>query len=122
MKLPKNVRNDILLILALLLVAGAALLIYRSQREVGGQVSVHINGEKVATYPLSIDAVYELNNGTNTLVIRDGKACISEADCPDKICVNVGWVCYNGQTITCLPNKLTVTVEESSSGIDIVIG
>ena len=36
---------------------------------------------------------------------------LTEADCPDKICVEQGRVRYTGQCITCLPNKLTVTLE-----------
>ena len=36
---------------------------------------------------------------------------MTEADCPDKICIDQGRVRYTGQCITCLPNKLTVTVE-----------
>ena len=46
----------------------------------------------------------------DTLVIESGEAWLSHADCPDSLCVKQGKIHANGQVITCLPNKLTVTV------------
>ena len=48
---------------------------------------------------------------TNTLEIRDGCADMTDADCPDKICVNQKAVSRPGETIVCLPNKVVVEVE-----------
>lgn len=121
-KLPKAVLISALL-LAVLIAASAGLLIYRSLTQIdGAAVTVRINGRQVARYSLEKDGTYVLNGGTNILVIENRTARMSEADCPDKICVNTGRVGFNGQTITCLPNRITVTVEESDSGIDIAAG
>ena len=38
------------------------------------------------------------------------KASIEEANCPDKICVNHRAIHYSGDSVVCLPHKLTVTV------------
>ena len=69
---------------------------------------------------LSDSGRYELNGGTNILVIEDGAAYMLEADCPDHICVSQGKVRYAGQCITCLPNKLTVTVYGTDEGVELV--
>ncbi len=92
-----------------------------SNKEEGDRVRVMINGEKEAEYSLDKDITVSLNGGTNTLIIKDGKARISEADCPDKICVSQGWVSRMGECITCLPNKLVVEVIKTSDTVDLVV-
>ncbi|MCQ2558481.1 MAG: NusG domain II-containing protein [Oscillospiraceae bacterium] len=119
-KLTRSGRNDGILIAVLLVVGIGSVLWWFLSRETGGRVIIRINGQITATYSLNENGEYKLNNGTNLLVIRNGKACMTEADCPDRICVKTGWIQYNGQTITCLPNKVTVAVEEEQSGIDLV--
>lgn len=82
---------------------------------------VRVNGETVATFSLDKNGIYELNNGTNILEIKDGYARIIEADCPDKLCQKTGKIHSSGQCITCLPNKLTVTMEGGESQVDFEI-
>ena len=72
------------------------------------------------TYSLSDDGTYSLNNGSNILVIKEKKAYLIEADCPDKLCVKQGKISKCNQCITCLPNKLTVTIESNNSDVDII--
>ena len=48
---------------------------------------------------------------------------MSEANCPDHICVRQGKIHYTGQVITCLPNRLTVTIEGGEDGgVDLIVG
>ena len=105
----KSVKLDVIIIVALLLVAllwvGASLLF----REVGGYVTVEVDGVLVATYSLAYDGEYAIG-ATNFLVIEDGCAYMQGANCPDKTCVGVGRVKYAGQSIICLPNRVVVTV------------
>ena len=101
-----------LAVLAVLLLAACALLLWlRLGRTPGAWAVVRVEGREVARYSLSQNGTYPLNGGTNVLTIADGAAAMTEADCPDKICIDQGRVRYTGQCITCLPNKLTVTVE-----------
>ena len=69
-----------------------------------------VDGKEVARDSLAKDGEYELNGGTNILRIEGGKAFLTEANCPDHLCVNQGKIDQTGETITCLPNRLTVTV------------
>ena len=82
-----------------------------------------MNGVETERHSLAVDGTFSLNGGTNILVIQDGQAWLSEADCPDLLCVKQGKIHYTGQVITCLPNRLTVTVEGGeSNGVDLVVG
>ncbi len=115
----KMKRADIILIVSLLVVSLIALGILLFNREEGQSVTVEVDGERVATYPLSVDGEYVLNGGTNILVIEGGRAYMKEAECPDKTCVKKGGVKYSGESIVCLPNRVTVTVR-GDGGVDLV--
>lgn len=110
---------DFVLILLLLIIAGVYYLLFNAGAQTGAYAVVRVNGEEVARYSLEQSAVYELNGGTNVLVIEDGICWLCEADCPDKLCVKQGRIYMTGQCITCLPNKLTVTVYSAGDGPDI---
>lgn len=102
--------KEILIVVGILVAALAAWIIMEVTKTEGTQVVVRINGEEVATYPLDVDGQFELNGGTNILCIENGKAFLIDATCPDHLCVKQGAISFNGETITCLPNRLTVTV------------
>lgn len=112
---------DVCLVVALLLISGILYLAMNGGSGDGAVAVVRIKGETVETHPLSESGTYPLNGGTNVLVIENGDAWICEADCPDKRCMQQGKIHYTGQCLTCLPNKLTVTVEGGEDdGIDFV--
>lgn len=113
--------RDLCLVLFFLVLSLVLLFVVRGSQKEGGAVVVAVNGVEVGSYLLSVDGQYSLNGGTNTLVIEKGRAKVVDADCPDKLCVKQGWVQYTGQCITCLPNKLTVTVVGGDTSVDIVI-
>ena len=115
----RSKKLDIIVIVSLLLVSLIAVLVLVLTRKTGESVVVEIDGEYVATYSLATDGTYSLNNGTNVLIIEGGKAYMSEADCPDKTCVKRGGVSYSGESIVCLPNRITVTVK-GNGGVDLV--
>ena len=119
----KKIRNDLILIAALLLLAGILYLALNLGRREGGVVVVRVDGAEVERHSLAVNGTFPLNGGSNILVIEDGKAWLSDANCPDHICVKQGKIHYTGQVITCLPNHLTVTVEGGESdGVDLVVG
>ena len=86
-------------------------------------VNLYVDGAETERHALSQDGTYPLNGGSNILVIAGGQAWLSEANCPDLLCVRQGKVHYTGQSIICLPNRLSVTVEGGESdGVDFVVG
>ena len=100
-----------IIVIALILLFAITLVVFTTlTRSEGAYVEVAIDGNVVATYSLSEDGVYTLNGGTNVLTVKDGVAYMTHSDCPDHTCENTGKVKYVGQTIVCLPNRLSVTV------------
>lgn len=117
----KNYRLDIIIVATILLISVVFLLVMTLSREEGATVVVEIDGATVATYSLFENGEYSLNGGTNVLVIENGKAYLNYSNCPDHTCEKTGKIQYVGQTIVCLPNRLTVTIKgEAEGGVDFV--
>ena len=112
-------KRDFILIGAILAVILVAFAVITLTKQDGAYVVVKVDGEEVATYSLSEDGKYELNGGTNILRIEGGKAYLTDANCPDHLCVNQGKIDQTGETITCLPNRLTVTVVGADDDTDV---
>lgn len=83
-------------------------------------LEVTADGEAYGTYPLSADAVIDVKTreGTNQLVIQDGAACMQKASCRNQICVESGWISRAGQSIICLPNRVTAEIRDRSGRND----
>ena len=113
-------KNDLILIGSILLVIAIIFAVTTLTKEEGAYVVVKVDGKEVGQYSLTVDGEYELNGGTNILRIEGGAAYLTWANCPDHLCVKQGKVSMTGETITCLPNKLTVTVYGADSGVDLV--
>ena len=113
--------RDLCLILAFLVLALAVFLASHLGARAGSWAVVSVDGVETARYSLSVDGTYVLNGGTNTLEILDGRVRMTGADCPNHLCVKQGWVRYSGQSIVCLPNKVTVTVYGADGTYDAVI-
>ena len=118
-------RNDIILAVILLLVSVAGFLLYKSLQTEGDFVVVSVDNVTVARFSLSEDTEYKINgvSGCNTLVIKDGKADITLADCPDGICANHTPVSKVGDAIVCLPHRVVVKIvsgKNSAEEIDMV--
>lgn len=105
-------RHDILFIAVLLFLCAAAALGLYVFREDGDTVTVSIDGQLYAEYPLTEDRVVELisDGGFNRLIIEDGYAYVEEASCPDGICSSHRPISHNGESIICLPNKVVIEI------------
>lgn len=113
-------KRDLILILSLLIISVIILVFVSVLSKDGSYVIIRVNGNEICRYSLYEDGVYELNGGTNILHIENGVAYLENADCPDKLCVRQGKIKKTGQVITCLPNKLTVTVYGQTNDVDII--
>ena len=120
----KMFRADLLLILGLLILGGVLFFAARgAAAPSGGSVVVYVDGEEAERYPLSRNGTFALNGGTNTLVIEDGYAWLSDATCPDQLCVHMGRIHNSTGIIVCLPNRLYVVIEGvDDPGVDVTVG
>ena len=122
----KRMRNDLLLVGGIILAAaigGLCLLLFRGQ---GEAVEVTIDGKLYAEYSLSENRVEEIRSGEeqiNRLIIRDGKAMIEYATCPDGICAAHRPIHREGESIVCLPHRVVIEVkaERAGDGPDAVV-
>jgi len=83
----------------------------------GNKVQIMTDGKEFGVYSLSKDQVIDIN-GTNTLEIKDGKADMISAECPDKLCVHQKAISKSGESIICLPYKIVVRVEGAKEASD----
>lgn len=111
---------DIILITVLLVITLVSYLLYAGSGKQGDTVIVKLNNDIIGKYDLHINGEYELNGGTNKIVIENGKVYMHDANCPDKLCVQQGKISKANQCITCLPNKITVTVDSNNQEVDLV--
>lgn len=107
-------KRDFILVISVLAVAAV---LYAGNRLLFQKpavlVEVTVNGQIVQTLDLSKDTEYTIhsrNNGTNLLVIKDGEASVTEASCPDSLCVHQGRIYKNGEMIVCLPNQVIAQI------------
>ena len=68
--------------------------------------------------------VVETAGGSNTVTVRPGGICVSEADCPDQVCVKRGWLEGGAAPIVCLPHRRVITLlyGGSEDALDAVSG
>lgn len=107
-------KSDFILIAVVLaVVAVLVFVLYGVNNHTGEFVQIEIDGSVVKTMSLQADDEYEIassNGGANKLVISDGYAKMTDANCPDGICKNHKRINRVGESIICLPNKVVVTI------------
>lgn len=111
-------KKDLILGAGIIVIALAMLLVMQLTRgEEGNQIQVTLDGKIYGTYSLSKDQTIEVKDGDfyNRIRIKDGKAYMEEANCPDGYCEEQGKISGHTQTIVCLPHKLVVEVLEADN-------
>ncbi|WP_288885095.1 NusG domain II-containing protein [uncultured Eubacterium sp.] len=96
-------------------VAVALFLFLKFSANDGEQVIVKVDKKEIARYDLNTDREVIIDGkdgGKNTLVIKDGKAYIKDATCPDKLCEHQGKIHMVGQSLICLPNRVIIEITD----------
>ena len=87
-------------------------------------VRIVSDGKVIRTVDLSTarDATFDVIYGdhVNTVEIRDHRIRVLSADCPDKTCVNMGWLTSASMPIVCLPHHLVIEFTDSAGDVDAV--
>lgn len=125
----KNIKlkRDIILILSCVIIAAAAFLVINFVvKKNGSYAVVKVDGKVVKTLQLDKDATYKAEGyqgGYNNIIIESGKVSMTDADCPDELCVKTGWISKTGQSIVCLPHRVVVEIKGDidTDGIDSVV-
>ena len=112
----KTLRNDIILIASLLLVAVISLIFVLSSRtKTSTLAKVYVKNELVLTIDLSKkeEKDYPVNGLNGELVVhtRDGAICVSKSNCPHQDCVKTGYVSTSNHPIICAYNATYIIID-----------
>lgn len=118
-----------LLVVGIILAAAAVASVATFRSRLGDAVAViDQDGVCVRTIDLSqVNEPYsftvEWEDGYNVVEVERGRIRVSEADCPDQVCVRQGWISNSVVPVACLPHKLVIRlVNNSDSVVDGVVG
>lgn len=67
------------------------------------------------TYTFTLEAT---GGGSNTLEVSPGGIAVTQADCPDRICVLQGRITDSLLPITCLPHRLVIELRPTDTSAD----
>lgn len=112
----KKLRNDIILIASLLLVAIISLIVILSTRtKTNLTAKVYVQNDIVETIDLSKkeekDYTVHGLNGDLTIHTRNGEICVSKSNCPHQDCVKMGYVGTSNRPIICAYNAVYIVIE-----------
>ena len=62
------------------------------------------------------------DGGVNRVLVQPGRIRVEEADCPDQICVQQGWLPDGAMPIVCMPHGLSIEIRDAAAHADVVSG
>ena len=101
-------------IIGIILAAGLLVtVLFGTHSQYGSKAVISVDGKTVKTITLTtLSRTYEIDEAEGALIeMKDGAICVYSSDCPDKICVNTGYISKKGERIVCLPKKLIIEIE-----------
>ena len=100
----------------LIIIAVALLFLWFVPKEQGSEAAIYVDGKIYKRIPLEKDSEININSefGENTVLVKNGVVTIVHTDCPDKLCEKEK-VDSSGGSIVCLPNRLSVIIENTKS-------
>ena len=112
----KSLRNDLILIGSLLLVAIISLVVVLSTRTKDRLTAkIYVRDEVVEVIDLSKkeEKTYTVHgiNGDLNIHTRDGAICVANSNCPHQDCVNMGYVSVTNKPIICAYNQVYIVIE-----------
>lgn len=115
-------RTDVIIAFVILVVAlglGATQLVPKKEAA-HVYVSVQIDGKEVKKIPMDADHrgktyTFHSHGGTNKLHIDEEGARMTEADCPDGICLKMAPIKRPGEMIVCLPHRIIAEIKSDET-------
>jgi Uncharacterized protein conserved in bacteria len=110
-------KNNLIWILLFALIVIGGLLSWSMLGRGEGTVAViSVDGEELERIDLSkVRKAYDLEISTeyghNTVHVEPGAISVTEADCPDHVCMYQGKLTGSGIPIICMPHRLVIEIE-----------
>ena len=122
----KPTKYDLLVVCAIVLLAGLlGVRLWGGTASGALTVAVTIDGAEAERVPLADYAgehTYTSRGYTLTVTAADGGVAVTESDCPSQDCVHSGAISRAGQSIVCLPARITVTLDGAAADYDVIAG
>ncbi|MBD5459925.1 MAG: NusG domain II-containing protein [Lachnospiraceae bacterium] len=120
-KIPSYKKNALLagVVILFILSASLAALILFPRMQAGSQnLTALVYQDGILLYQIDLNNVPESRQFTitdgsgnfNLIEVRPGSIGITDASCPDKLCVHMGFQASSLLPIICLPNKLVIRI------------
>ena len=109
-------------IIGIILLGSIAAIFIMNRSGNGSQTAVICCGDVRHELALDEDGLFRFDGIDAEFEVKNGKIRMTEASCPDKICEKTGYIGSSGQSIICVPNKITVAVVGSDEGTDVTVG
>ena len=115
-KTNKTIFVHIAVITGTFLLLAAVWLILLNVRTDGHIAKIYSSGQLVKEIDLDLvtepyQFVIESEKGSNTVYVEKGAISVTDADCPDKVCVKTGSISGGITPIICVPNRLEIRIE-----------
>ena len=116
----KTLRNDLILIISLVVVLVGSLLVVLLTRKKNNLVAkIYVKDELVQTIDLNKteDSEFIIHGAKGDLVvsIKDHSIGVTQADCPHHDCVLMGYVKETNRPIICAYNQVYIIIEGNSN-------
>lgn len=115
-------------LLLLFIVIGSCIFLLFKYKDTSDHYTAYIYQDGMLIKTIDLQAVtkdYTLNitsktGGVNQILVQRGAISVTDADCPDLICVHQGIIRNNLLPITCLPHGLVIELKPQRTDIDTV--
>lgn len=117
---------DVIIILFVIIASAFAIISqFNNERDnlecvikVSGEVTHTISLDDVSgSEKISVDAALPV-----TVIVSSDGVYVESASCPDKLCEHTGKITRSGQSIVCLPAKVSVSLNGDLNSVDTVVG
>lgn len=115
-------KADVLLLVALILIGLASSLAIAGSRTAGSRVEILQDGKLYGSYTLMTDRTIRIERGDeyNIVKIRNGAVSVTEASCKNQICVEHASIRHSGESIACLPHRLSIHITGKGGSYDAI--
>jgi len=113
-------KSDFSLIFAVIALILGSYFLFDLSRDIERYVVIYVDGNEINKIKLPQNIKFDFNGkeGPIKLEINGRKARVLDSSCPNKVCVNSGWINKNGESIICLPNRATIKILGEEKELD----
>lgn len=112
----------VLILGGVLLLALLSCMILYTRPAPGTVANIFLDGTAVRSVDLSqVTEPFEFTltaaggEGFNVIRVEPGRIAVIDADCPDRVCVEAGWLSDSASPVVCLPHRLVIRIEKNAA-------